>query len=332
MNGVSPQPFVDAILGYQKTAAIKAAIALDLFSAIADEDGELPGIAKRVQASERGVRILCDFLTIHGFLEKAQDRYRLTSSTSTFLTTSSPAWMGSIVDFLAAPEMMGLWLDDPVSFVRNGGAAGLGTVAPDNPVWVKFARAMVPFVAQTAQGVAHEVSTWENAPGRVLDIAAGHGLFGIAVAKAIPGAEIVACDWQAVLAVAKENAAAAGVMARYRTLVGSAFEVDWGTNFDLVLLTNFLHHFDPPTCVEILSKARRSLAPGGRVLAVEFVPDEDRISPPIAAAFSFMMLASTPHGDAYTAREFEQMGQTAGFTKVSVASLPPSPQSLIVFA
>ena len=331
MDDVSPQAFVDAVTAYQKTAAMKAAIALDLFTAIANENGELERIARRVQASERGVRILCDYLTVQGFLHKEAQRYRLTPSTTVFLTVSSPAWMGSIVDFLAAPEVMSQWLEDPVSFVRNGGSVGLGSIAADNPIWVKFARAMVPFVAPTAQVIAEQVSAWSTPPKRVLDIAAGHGLFGVAIAKAVPGAQVVAIDWQAVLEVAKENAAAAGVSARYRTLVGSAFEVEWGNDFDLVLLTNFLHHFDKPTCVQLLSKVRTSLARGGRALAVEFVPNEDRVSPPFAAAFSFVMLAATPHGDAYTAREFDRMGRDAGFAKVSVAPLPPSPQSLVVF-
>ena len=331
MDDISPQAFIDAVSGYQKTAAVKAAVALDLFTAIDDENGELSRISRRVQASERGVRMLCDYLTVQGFLQKETGCYRLTPSTSAFLTTSSPAWMGSIVDFLAAPEMMALWLDDPVAFVRNGGSVGLGNLAPNNPVWVKFARAMVPFVAPAAQAIGQQVGTWPKAPKRVLDIAAGHGVFGIAIAKAVPGAEVVATDWQAVLEVAKENAAAAGVSARHHTIAGSAFDVEWGTDFDLALIANFLHHFDRPTCVELLSKVGRSLSPGGRVLAVDFVPDEDRVSPPFAAAFSFVMLASTPRGDAYTVREFEEMGSKAGFSKVNVAPLPPSPQSLITF-
>ncbi|MGF6612133.1 ubiquinone/menaquinone biosynthesis C-methylase UbiE [Paraburkholderia sp. WSM4175] len=331
MDDISPQAFVDAAIAYQKTAAVKAAVELDLFTAIADEHGDVKRIAERVKAAERGVRMLCDFLTVHGFLQKETGQYRLTPSTTAFLTTSSPAWMGSIVDFLAAPEMTALWLDDPAAFVRNGGAVGLGNIAPEHPVWVKFARAMAPFVTQTAQSIAQHVSARPQAPKRVLDIAAGHGLFGIAIAEAIPGAEIVATDWQPVLEVATQNAAAAGVSSRYRTVAGSAFEVDWGTDFDLALVTNFLHHFDPPTCVELLSKVRRSLSPAGRALAVEFVPDEDRVSPPFAAAFSFMMLASTPQGDAYTARELEQMGREAGFSNVTVTPLPPSPQALVAF-
>jgi predicted nicotinamide N-methyase len=273
------------------------------------------------------VRILCDYLTVHGFLEKHDDQYRLTASTELFLTTSSPAWMGSVVHFLCSPEMMGLFLDDPVAFVRNGGSPGLASVAPDNPIWIKFAKAMVPFVAP----VANDITQWSTPPKRVLDIAAGHGMFGIAVAKAIPGAEITAIDWQAVVEIAVENAAQAGVEGRYHAVPGSAFEIEWGTGFDLILLTNFLHHFDQETCVDLLKRARASMSAGGRVVAVDLVPNPDRISPPFPAMFPFVMLGTTPSGDAYTTREYEEMGRAAGFQKVEIALVPPTPESFITF-
>ena len=327
----SPYLFLDAALGYQKTAAIKAAIELDLFTAIARTGGEAEAVAANSGASAKGVRILCDYLVVQGFLEKREGRYRLTPSTELFLCKTSPAYMGSVADFMASPEMIALWLDDPASYVRKGGSEGLGSLAPDHPVWVKFAKAMVPLMAPTAQAIADEAAAWEKPPRKVLDLAAGHGMFGISVARAVPQAEVTAIDWESVLAVAQENAEAAGVAARYRTKPGSAFELDWGRGFDLVLLTNFLHHFDAGTCVGLLVKARGSLAPGGRVLAVEMVPNEDRVSPPFAAAFSFMMLGSTPSGDAYTGREFEEMGRKAGFGAIAVKPLPPSPMSVVVF-
>src|SRR5258708_5450070 len=96
----SPDHFLNELLGYQKTAALKAAIELDLFSALADEDGDLKQISERVGASERGIRILCDYLTVQGFLEKESGRHRLTLSSQTFLTRTSPAYVGSVVDFL----------------------------------------------------------------------------------------------------------------------------------------------------------------------------------------------------------------------------------------
>ena len=327
---VSPTAIVDAILGYHKTAAMKAAIGLDLFTAIARGSNTVAELADQCSSSQRGIRSLCDYLTVFGFLDKDAAGYALTPSAAVFLDQDSPAYMGSVVDFFASSEHVDLFLTDPVAFVKNGGAVEMGGVAPDNPVWVKFAKAMIPFITPCANGVAAEVASWSRAPRKVLDIAAGHGIFGITVAKALPNAEIVAVDWKSVLALAELNAVTAGVQGRYRTLPGSAFEVDWGSGYDLILLPNFLHHFDRPTCVDLLKKVRSSLGNDGRAVAVEFVPNEDRVSPPFPASFSFHMLATTPKGDAYTRSELAEMAANAGFQGVTLKPLPPSPQSLVV--
>ena len=140
-------------------------------------------------------------------------------------------------------------------------------------------------------------------------------MFGIAIARAVADAQITAVDWHAVLSVARENADAAGVTGRYHTLDGSAFDTDWGSGFDLVLLANFLHQLDRDGCVTLHRKARRSLVSEGRAVAIEFLLNEDRVSPRFSAMFAFQMLGSTPHGEAYTAREFEDMGRAAGFAR-----------------
>ncbi len=93
-----------------------------------------------------------------------------------------------------------------------------------------------------------------------------------------------------------------------------------------------LHHFAHGTCVGLLRKIRASLAPGGQVLGVAFVPNADRVTPaPLPATFAFVMLGSTPSGDAYTATEFDTMAKAAGARGATVTPLPPSPQSLVRF-
>ncbi|BCP52524.1 hypothetical protein K32_11410 [Kaistia sp. 32K] len=331
VSEINPGPVIDAVLGYRDTAAMKAAISLDLFTLLGEAPATAATLAARTSASQRGLRILCDYLAVRGIVEKRGDRYQLSPTSAVFLDKRSPGYMGSIVDFLASPEMVALWLDDPVAYVRQGGSLGLANMSPENPIWIKFAEAMVPLVIGSAEGLAAEVATWPNPPRRVLDIAAGHGFFGIAVARAVPDAEIVALDWPSVLKLAERNAADAGMAGRYSTIAGSAFDVGWGSDYDLVMMPNFLHHFDHETCVLLLRKARASLAPGGRVLAVEFVPEEDRVSPAWPAAFAMMMLATTQRGDAYTAKELGLMARDAGFAGASVRPMPPSPASLVVF-
>ncbi|MBB2793640.1 UNVERIFIED_ORG: 2-polyprenyl-3-methyl-5-hydroxy-6-metoxy-1,4-benzoquinol methylase [Rhizobium pisi] len=277
------------------------------------------------------MRILCDYLVVHGFLTKHGEQYRMTPSTRMFLDRNSPAFMGSAVEFTAAPEVLNNFLRDPAAVVRNGGLAGLANISADNPVWSKFARGMGSFTGLSAKILADEISGWPSPPKKVLDIAAGPGLFGIEIAKAFPSTEIVAVDWGAVLELSKQNAEKSGVADRYRTIAGSAFDVDWGPGYDLVLLPNFLHHFDLPPCAELLRKITASLAADGRIVAVDLVPNEDGVSPPFPAAFSWEMLASTPAGQAYRQSELTEMAKLAGLAGVTVKPMPPTPASIILF-
>jgi hypothetical protein len=170
-------------------------------------------------------------------------------------------------------------------------------------------------------------------PGAVqkgLDISAGHGLFGLMVAKANPEAEIYAADWANVLLVARENATKFGAVQRYHTIPGSAFDSDLGAGYDLALVPNFLHHFDVPTCIKLLRKVRGATKSGATLAIVEFVPNEDRISPRPAAAFSIQMLGGTEGGDAYTFRELSNMISEAGFGPCRQQALAPTPQTLIL--
>ena len=134
--------------------------------------------------------------------------------------------MGSVAGFFTHPVMMNKYRD-VAALVRNGGATD-HTLAPNDNVWVEFARYMAPMFALPASIAATHVTT-PGKPAKVLDIAAGHGLFGIHVALHNPAAEITFQDWENVLEVARENAANMGIAGRFRTIPGSAFEVDLGT-------------------------------------------------------------------------------------------------------
>ncbi|MEP6716797.1 MAG: class I SAM-dependent methyltransferase [Terriglobia bacterium] len=303
----------ESMRGFQLTAIVKTAIELGVFSALAEGGSTASDLAVTCRASERGMRILCDSLVVEQLMEKTGGRYRNTPETALFLKRESPAYLGGAAEFLCDPQMSTSLMNDLTSAVRKGGTMieGEGTVNPDNPLWVKFARAMAPMMMPAAQAIAGMVAG--SGPLKVLDIAAGHGLFGISIAQRNAQAEITALDWAAVLEVAKENAAKAGVAARYKTLPGSAFDVDYGSDYDVVLLTNFLHHFDTETNEKLLRKVHAALKPGGRAVTLEFSPEDDRVSPPVPARFALTMLFTTARGDAYTFHELEAMAHRAGF-------------------
>jgi ubiquinone/menaquinone biosynthesis C-methylase UbiE len=327
----SPELFFETMNAYQRTAALKAAIELDLFTAIGEGARTVKALAQRCEASVRGIRILCDYLVVIGFLTKDENRYDLTPDSAAFLDRRSPSYIATAATFLASP-MLTEGFDDVAAVVRKGGTviSEEGSLEPEHPIWVEFARAMAPLMTLPAELIAKLVGTDSGQKWKVLDIAAGHGLFGIALAKHNPNAEIVALDWSNVLEVAKENARVAGVADRYSVIPGSAFEADYGTGYDLVLLTNFLHHFDPETCELLLRKVYAALERSGRAVSFEFVPNEDRVSPPVAASFSLMMLATTPSGDAYTFAELDRMFRNTGFSANELHPLPPTFQQVVI--
>lgn len=325
----SPDLVFDTLFAYQKSAALKSAIELDIFTAI-DEGAHTAGaIAQRSGVSERGARMLCDYLTVLGLLQKSEGMYRLTPESAAFLSKRSPAYLGTTAKFLLLPELRRNF-DDLTGAVRRGGVAPAGsTVADENPIWVEFARAMAPMMMPAAHAIADLVKVSSTDAVRVLDLAAGHGMFGITLAKRNPNVEIVAVDWAPVLKVAEENARIHGVQDRYRTLAGDAFKVDFGAAYDMALVTNFLHHFDQDTCTKFLQKINAALKPRGRVAVLEFVPNPDRVSPPIPASFAVTMLAGTPSGDAYTFVELRQQLEDAGFTNITAHALP-TPQTILL--
>jgi hypothetical protein len=331
VGALTPAVVFDNLNAFQRTFALQAAIELDVFRAVGEGPGDVASIARHTSASERGIRILCDFLVVSGLLQKVDGRYRHTASSAAFLDPNSPMCLASVARFLSLPALREPY-EHLADIVRRGRTVlpGEGAVEPENPIWVEFAQSMAPMMAPLAGPLGSLVLGGRTGPMRVLDIAAGHGLFGIEIAKQNPQAHVTGLDWAPVLRVALENARKAGVHDRYDTLPGSAFEVPFGGPYDTVLLTNFLHHFDAETCVGLLKKVRSSLKPGGSAATLEFVPNEDRVSPPMPAAFSMTMLTSTLAGDAYTYRELSDMHTKAGFTAVAAHPIPMSPHTVVI--
>lgn len=313
------------------SAAYRSAIELELFTKIAEGNKTVTDIAAACGASEKGIRVLADVFTVLGFLTKQNGSYELTEMAATFLDKNSQTYLGGAVEFIMSEGQMRGYTD-LTNAVRHGGSQvqGEASMDPDSPMWVTFARAMMPMMFPAAMGIANSLGFEKDRKLKVLDIAAGHGIFGIMVAQQYPNAEIYAVDWANVLTVATENANRMGVGDRHHLIPGSAFDVDFGGDYDVVLVTNFLHHFDAETCTSFIRKVQESLKPDGKAITLEFIPNDDRVSPPAEALFSLVMLAATPAGDAYTFNELKKMCEDAGFSRNEHMPMPPMPQHIVI--
>jgi 2-polyprenyl-3-methyl-5-hydroxy-6-metoxy-1,4-benzoquinol methylase len=331
MNRPTPERIFATLTAFQKAAALKTAIEVDIFTAIVEGANDPAAIAKRCGVSERGARILCDYLVVQELLLKHDGKYNVTPDTGFFLNRRSLAYMGGVVEFLTnRPQRQSF--DDLTESVRRGGspAENSNMTQEQDEIWIAFAKSMAPLTEISAKFIAQLLDASSEKPMKVLDIAASHGLFGITIAKANPNAQIVALDWPNVLQVALENAKNAGVADRLRGIPGSAFDAEFGAGYDAVLVTNLYHHFDAPTCERLARKIHAALKPGGKMVTLEFVPNEDRVSPPMAAGFALVMLAATDKGDAYTFSEYEKMFRNASFAKTTMHLVPDMPQTVLV--
>ncbi len=330
-NRPTPERIFGLMNAFQNTEALKTGVELDIFTSIGEGANTAQLLAAKTGAAERGVRILCDYLTVMGLLTKENGRYGLTEESALYLDKRSPASLHAVTGFLAAS-----WhkknVEALTEAVRKGGTAGAqgDNSKPQDEVWVAFARSMAKLSIPAANFIADLLGCSEAKPCTVLDIAAGHGNYGITIARKNPNAKIVAVDWPSVLAVAQENAQAAGVSDRHSTRPGSAFDTDFGTGYDVVLLTNIFHHFDMLTCEKLMRRVYDALKPGGKAVTLEFIPNEDRVSPPAAAGFSLNMLVGTDAGDAYTFSEYEKMFSNVGFKKNTLFPGVGMPQHVIV--
>jgi len=327
MGHPNPDLVWDTINAHQRSAALKAGVELGIFDALGAGPQSAATLAEKAAAPERGIRILCDFLTISGLIEKVDGLYGHTPTSAVFLDRRSPASMAPTLPFLMTDKIITAFRDLTAT-IRQGHTVLEEPLAGEEVTeWVTFARTMQPMMMAAAQFMA-EMAMRDGAPAKVLDVAASHGQFGFAVARRAPSCEVVALDFPTVLEVTSENARAAGIP--LTLLPGSAFTAELGSEYDAVLVTNLFHHFSMEDNVVLMKRFHAALRPGGRMLILEMVPNADRVSPNAAASFSMMMLGNTPSGDAYTMAEYSEMLDAAGFGPRELMDVPMSAQQLII--
>ena len=150
----SPQLFFETVTAFHKTEALKAAIQLEIFTAIGEGNQTAAAIARRCQTAERGTRILCDALVIMGFLKKDASSYSLTQDSAVFLDRKSPAYLGSAIQFLVAPQALEGFQKLAAAVRKGGTVVDHDSTEPEHPMWVDFARGMAPMMKMPAEMMA----------------------------------------------------------------------------------------------------------------------------------------------------------------------------------
>jgi 3-hydroxy-5-methyl-1-naphthoate 3-O-methyltransferase len=161
---------------------------------------------------------------------------------------------------------------------------------------------------------------------RVLDLAAGSGVWGIAMAQGSEKVSVTAVDWPEVIPVTRKTVSRFGLAGRFSYVEGDLLQVDFGSGYNLATLGHILHSEGRERSQALIKKTFQALAPGGTIAVAEFLVNEDRTGPVNALFFAVNMLVNTDTGDTYSFEEISSWLEAAGFTDARKLDAPgPSP-------
>jgi ubiquinone/menaquinone biosynthesis C-methylase UbiE len=165
---------------------------------------------------------------------------------------------------------------------------------------------------------------------RVLDLAAGSGVWSIAIAQRSPNVTVTAVDWPGVLEVTRRTAARFGLADRYSFVAGDLAEADFGSGHNIATLGHILHSEGEERSRALLQKTFNALAPGGTVVIAEFLVNADRSGPLQALLFNLNMLVNSEQGATFSFEEIRGWLEQIGFKDARTVDAPsPSP---LIFA
>jgi len=319
--------------GYKATAVLRACVELGLFDPLADGPADAATLAPRLGVDERALSALLAAAAGVGLLVRGEDGYALPAGAADLLVTTEPGYCAGISSVVAS-QLEWTALGSLAGTVRRGGPVpGFDLLAPDFPYWTDFATHST-FVTTVLSGlVADALGDW--ATGRdsldVLDLGAGHGIFGWTLAQRYPATHVWAQDWPGVLAVAEQHAKRRGVADRATLLPGDALTADLGGPYDVVVAANLLFHFSPAQARQLVSRMASVLKPDGRLVVAGFTTgDQPAPVEGHAALLGLLMLSATEGGAMYSTAEYQEMLGEAGFTESAVHTRPKLVPRVIV--
>jgi ubiquinone/menaquinone biosynthesis C-methylase UbiE len=300
--------------GYAPTLIIEAAVRHRVFDLLDQGPETVDALAAQTGASRRGLSAILNALVGLQLLSRSGDLYSLVPESAAFLVSNKPAFYGGFFRHMSE-GILPKWLQlDEV--VRTGKPARNVNLQEEGAhFFAGFVEAIFPLGYAPARALGEHLGIPKlTKPAAVLDLAAGSGVWGIALAEQSEQVRITAVDWAEVLEVTKKVAGRHGVANRLSTIPGDILAVDLGGGYQVALLGQILHSEGAERSRQLLRKVFAALAPGGTIAIAEFVPNDDRTGPAQALIFAVNMLVNTEAGDTFTFAEISQWLKQAGFS------------------
>ena len=322
----TPRRILDMASGYEPALILESAVRLKIFDILDERPMPLLDVVQRAQASVRGMRALLNALVGLDLLVRYGEHYALTAESEAYLVSTSPSYQGYMCKHVSG-HLLPRWMRLTEVVLSGKPMRGVNEQADGAAYFGEFVEDIFPMSYEAAQALAVELRIAETkTPIRVLDLAAGSGVWSIALAEASVHVSVTAVDWPAVLPATRRVAERQGVIDRFRFIGGDVMTAEIGDGYHIAILGHLLHSEGEMRSRQLLRKTFEVMEAGGTVVIAEFIADEDRTGPTGALIFAVTMLVNTDDGDTFTFGEMAGWLREAGFVKVrSVDGPGPAP-------
>jgi ubiquinone/menaquinone biosynthesis C-methylase UbiE len=324
---VSPERLMELGFAYAPPLIISAAVSNKVFDSMSNGAKTVGEVAKESAASERGLRAIMNALVGLGLLKKDRSgKYSLTAESAAFLVSNKP---GSQAGFFGTmlPNLNSKWLGLS-EIVRTGRPQrAVNQEAEGTEFFTLLVENIIPMSYPAAQALGEHLKVAKAKKEiSVLDLAAGSGIWGIALAQKSPRVRVTAVDWAGMIPTTKRVTERFGVRDCFDFIEGDLLEANFGSGYDVAILGHILHSEGEPRSRELLKKTFRALKSGGTIAIGEQLVNDQRTEPAFALMFAVQMLVNTEYGDTFSFNEIKSWLEDVGFKKVRKLKAPgPSP-------
>jgi ubiquinone/menaquinone biosynthesis C-methylase UbiE len=320
---VSPERLMQFTFGFAPPLIIETALRYGVFDILDKGAKSLEALCVETRTSPRGLRIILDALVGLDVLTKdGVGHYALTEESATFLVTGKPTYHGAF--FLLTKEpMLSAWgkLEEAV---RSGRPAHhINREQEGTSFFLKFVEDIFPIHYAGAQTLATALGVQSTSvPISILDLAAGSGVWSVAIAQQSPQIRVTAVDWPGVIPVTQKVTARYGLADRYTFVAGDLHDANFGQGHTIATLGHILHSEGESRSRRLLRKTFEALAPGGTIAIAEILVDAKRRAAVPALIFAVNMLVNSDEGDTFSFDEIRGWLQDAGFEGVRTIEAP----------
>jgi SAM-dependent methyltransferase len=328
-NPNSPDRIMQFAWAFAPPLTIEVATRHRVFDFLDTTSHSAEEVAEYASGSTRGWRAVLNCLVGLGLLAKESSRYRTTPESSTYLVAAKSSYLGGFFKHISK-QLVPSWLSLEEIVQTGRPASRVNDRAGGEEFFAEFVNDLFPLAYPAASILGQHLNLKEaTSQVRVLDVAAGSGVWGIALAQQSEEVRVSAVDWPLVLEVTRQMTVRFGLTSQFEFLAGDLLEVEFPESCDVATLGQILHSEGERRSQKLLKKVSDALKPGGTIAIAEFTPNADRTGPPLSLIFAINMLVNTDEGDTYPFEQVARWLEEAGF--INARELPsPGPAPLIL--